>query len=76
MILKINIEGALAKRNMTISELSERAGITESNINLLKKIFLKDPRFDLIEKICNELQLAPNEIVSFEKEKVYSYHIL
>jgi putative transcriptional regulator len=75
MILKVNLEHALAKRNMSTSELSDRIGISESNLQLLGKIMLRDPRFKLVEKICNELHLTPDEILNFEKEKVYSYQI-
>ena len=76
MILKINLDHALAKRNMSVSELSERVGISEPQLMLLRKVLLKDPRFKIVEKICDELHLSPDEIMDFQKEQVYKYQII
>lgn len=75
MVIKINLEKALAKRRMTVSELSDRVGVSETNLELLKKILFKDPRFRMVEKICNELHIQPDEILDIERDKAYTYHI-
>ncbi len=76
MIIRVNIDRALAKRNMSVTELSDRVGISETNLMLLRKIMLKDPRFRLVEKICNELHIKPDEILDFERDKLYQYQIM
>jgi putative transcriptional regulator len=76
MILKINIDQALAKRRMTTTELSERLGIPEANLSMLRKSFMRDPRFRMVEKICTELQILPEDILSFERENEYGYKIV
>lgn len=76
MVIRINIDKALAKRRMSVTELSDRVGISETNLLLLRKILLKDPRFKLVEKICNELHLDPDEILDFERDKIYEYQIV
>ena len=76
MFIRISLDKALAKRKMTTAELSTRIGVPESNISLLKKSVLKDPRLKMIEKICNELQVSPGELFDYEKENRYKYRIV
>ncbi len=76
MFIRVNLDKALAKRKMTTAELSARIGVPESNISMLRKSVMKDPRFKMIEKICNELQVSPNELFDFEKENRYKYRIV
>ncbi|MCF8230020.1 MAG: helix-turn-helix domain-containing protein [Bacteroidales bacterium] len=76
MFIRINLDKALAKRKMTTAELSTRIDVPESNISLLKKSVLKDPRLKMIEKICNKLQVSPGELFDYEKENRYKYRIV
>lgn len=75
MFIRINLDKVLAKRRMTAYELSERIGVPETSLSMLKKSIMRDPRFRIIEKICNELQVSPEDILNFEKENKYNLKI-
>ena len=52
MAIRINIDVMLAKRKMSVTELSEKVGITMANISILKNGKAKAIRMDTLEKIC------------------------
>jgi putative transcriptional regulator len=58
----------LAKRKMTLTELSERIGITIANLSILKKGKARAIRFTSLEAICRELDCQPGDILSYEPE--------
>jgi putative transcriptional regulator len=58
----------LAKRKMTLTELSERIGITIANLSILKKGKARAIRFTTLEAICRELDCQPGDILSYEPE--------
>ena len=62
----------LARRKMTLTELSERIGITIANLSILKKGKARAVRFTTLEAICRELDCQPGDILSYvsENEKV------
>ena len=66
MPLITNLDVMLAKRKMTLTELSERVGITIANLSILKKGKAKAIRFTTLEAICRELQCQPGEILNYE----------
>lgn len=72
MPLITNLDVMLAKRKMTLTELSERIGITIANLSILKKGKARAIRFTTLEAICRELECQPGDILSYvpENEKV------
>ncbi|MGI6577204.1 MAG: helix-turn-helix domain-containing protein [Eubacteriales bacterium] len=58
----------LAKRKMSVSELSERVGITISNISILKNGKAKAIRFSTLDAICKALDCQPGDILEYESE--------
>ena len=63
MAIIINIDVMLAKRKMSVTELSERVGITMANISILKNQKAKAIRFETLDKICEVLECQPGDIM-------------
>lgn len=68
MSIKINLDVMLAKRKMSVTELSEKVGITMANISILKNGKAKAIRFSTLEGICLALDCQPGDILEYEKE--------
>ena len=68
MAIIINLDVMLAKRKMTLTELSERVGITIANLSILKKGKAKAVRFSTLEAICEVLECQPGDILEFQKD--------
>lgn len=68
MIL-INLDVVLAKSKMTSTELSERIGITQANLSVLKTGKAKAIRFSTLESICRELGCQPGDILKYVPEE-------
>lgn len=68
MSIKINIDVLLAKKNMSVTELSERVGITISNISVLKNGKAKAIRFSTLEGICKALDCQPGDILEYVED--------
>ena len=64
----INIDVMLAKRKMSVTELSERVGITMANISILKNGKAKAIKLSTLEKLCEVLDCAPGDILGIEEE--------
>jgi len=56
----------LAKRKMSVTELSERIGITMANISILKNGKGKAIRFSTLESLCKELDCQPGDILEYQ----------
>ena len=69
MAIRINIDVMLAKRKMSVTELSEKVGITMANISILKNGKAKAIRFSTLEAICKELDCQPGDILEYVEEK-------
>lgn len=67
-MIVINIDVMLAKRKMSLSELSDRVGITIANMSVLKNNKAKAIRFSTLEAICRELDCQPSDIIEYVKE--------
>lgn len=65
MPIIINLDVMLARRKMSVTELSERVGITMANISILKNGKAKAVRFSTLEAICKELDCQPGEILEY-----------
>lgn len=66
MPLITNLDVMLAKRKMTLTELSERINITMANLSILKKGKARAIRFTTLEAICRELDCQPGDILEYE----------
>ncbi len=58
----------MAKRKMSLTELSERVGITLSNLSILKTGKAKAVRLETLEAICKVLECQPGDILEFREE--------
>ena len=68
-MIVIRIDVMLAKRKMSVTELTERVGLTMANISLLKNGKVKAIRLSTLEKICEVLDCQPGEIIEYIKEE-------
>ncbi|MCD7035146.1 helix-turn-helix transcriptional regulator [Metabacillus sp. GX 13764] len=68
MAIIINIDVMLAKRKMSVSELTEKVGITMSNLSILKNGKAKAIRFSTLEAICKALECQPGDILEYRSE--------
>jgi putative transcriptional regulator len=69
MSIEVNLDVMLAKRKMSMTELSEKVGITMANLSILKTGKAKAIRFSTLEAICEALDCQPGDILSFKKEQ-------
>lgn len=67
MAIIVNLDVMLAKRKMSLTELSEKVGLTMSNLSILKTGKAKAIRFSTLEAICEVLECQPGDILEFEK---------
>ncbi len=68
MAIIVNLDVMLAKRKMSLTELSEKVGITMANLSILKKGKAKAIRFSTLELICETLDCQPGDILEFRSE--------
>ena len=68
MPIIVNLDVMLAKRKMTLSELSEEVGITIVNLSILKQSKSKAIRFTTLDAICSALECQPGDILEYKKE--------
>ena len=66
MPIIVNVDVMLARRKMSVTELSERIGITMANISILKNGKAKAIRFSTLEAICKELDRQPGDILEYQ----------
>lgn len=64
----VNIDVMLAKRKMSVTELTQKVGITMTNVSLLKNGKVKGLKFSTLEKICETLDCQPGDILEYRKE--------
>ena len=67
MAIIINMDVMLAKRKMSLTELSEKVGITMANLSILKTGKAKAIRFSTLESICEALDCQPGDILENKK---------
>ena len=68
MPIIINLDVMLAKRKMSVTELSDKVGITMANLSILKTGKAKAVRFSTLEKICDILACQPGDILEYTKD--------
>ena len=67
-MIVINIDVMLARRKMSVTELSERVGITMANISILKNGKAKSIRMETLDKICRALECQPGDLLEWRDE--------
>lgn len=65
MAIIVNLDVAMARRKMSLNELSERVGITLSNLSILKTGKAKAIRFSTLEAICKALGCQPGNLLEY-----------
>ncbi len=67
MTIIVNIDVMLARRKMSVTELSDKVGITMANISILKNGKAKAIRFSTLEAICRALDCQPGDILEYRR---------
>jgi putative transcriptional regulator len=68
MPIVVNLDVMMAKRKMSLNELSEKVGLTLSNLSILKTGKAKAIRFSTLEAICKTLNCQPADILEYMDE--------
>lgn len=69
MAIIVNLDVMMAKRKMSLNELSEKVGLTLSNLSILKTGKAKAIRFSTLETICNVLECQPGDILEYVNDE-------
>ena len=69
MPIIVNLDVMLAKRKMSLSQLSEQVDVTIANLSVLKTNKAKAVRFSTLEAICKALECQPGDILEYVPEK-------
>jgi len=67
MAIIVNLDVMLAKRKMSSQELSEKIGITQANLSILKTGKARAVRFSTLEAICRVLDCQPGDILEYKE---------
>lgn len=65
----VNLDVMMAKRKVSLNELSEKTGITTTNLSILKTNKAKAIRFSTLEAICKALECQPSDLLEYRGEK-------
>ena len=65
-MIVINIDVILAKRKVSVTELSEKIGITMANVSILKNGKTKAIKIETLDKICKALECQPGDILEYK----------
>lgn len=68
-MIRIDLDVMLARRKMSLTELSQRVGITMANLSILKNGKAKAVRMATLDAICRALDCQPGDILIYEREK-------
>lgn len=69
MAIVVNLDVVMAKRKMSLNELSDKVGLTLSNLSILKTGKAKAIRFSTLETICRVLECQPGDILEYVKDQ-------
>ena len=67
-MIEINLDVMMAKRKISLKELSERVGITEANLSILKNNKAKAIRFSTLEALCDVLECQPADLMTYKPD--------
>ena len=68
MSIRVTLDRVLLDRRMSLTELSERVGVTIANLSILKTGKAKAVRFSTLEALCRELDCQPGDLLVFDEE--------
>ena len=68
MAIIVNLDVMMAKRKMSLNELSERVGLTLANLSILKTGKAQAVRFSTLEAICKVLDCQPGDILEYRED--------
>ncbi len=68
-MITVNLDVMMAKRKMSLGELSERVGITQANLSILKNNRAKAIRFSTLDAICRVLNCRVEDILEYEEKE-------
>jgi len=68
MSIRVTLDRVLLDRRMSLTELSERVGVTLANLSILKTGKAKAVRFSTLEALCRELECQPGDLLVFDDE--------
>ena len=66
-MIRVDLDVMLARRKMSMTELSQRVGITMANLSILKNGKAKAVRFSTLNEICRVLRCQPGDILVYEE---------
>ncbi len=66
MAIRVNLDLMLVKRRITLTQLSERVGVSVPNLSVLKNQRAKAVRFTTLEAICKALDCQPGDLLAYE----------
>ena len=69
MPIIVNLDVMMAKRKMSLNELSDKVGLTLANLSILKTGKAKAIRFSTLEAICKVLDCQPGDILEYTKDE-------
>ncbi len=69
MTIYVTLDRMLEKRGMTLTELSERIGITLANLSILKTNKARAIRFSTLEALCRELDCQPADLLGYDGQE-------
>ncbi len=69
MAIIVNLDVMMAKRKMSLNELSEKVDLTLSNLSILKTGKAKAIRFTTLDAICNALNCQPGDILEYQENE-------
>lgn len=67
-MIEIHIDVMLAKRKMSVTELTEKVGLTMANVSLLKNGKVKAIKLSTLNKICEVLDCQPADILEYKRD--------
>lgn len=68
MAIVVTLDRLLAERGMTLTELSDRVGLTLANLSILKTGKARAIRFSTLEALCAELGCQPGDLLAYEED--------
>ena len=71
MAIIVNLDKVMEKRNITLTELSEKVGITMANLSNLKNQKARAIRFSTLDSICKVLDCSPGDILEYAEDDIY-----
>lgn len=67
-MIEVNLDVMMARRHMSLNELSDRVGITVANLSILKNNKAKAIRFSTLDAICRELRCSAGDILEYRED--------